>query len=141
MRSQGLKPRRGAARREAGLDELISSVDRRRGAKCTASTERVHALPPGAQIGYSLAWPRCLARPLFRRLRQACEHRKTSPRPGRGRQRRHPLAMKLYVGGLSFDTTDDGLRAFFEQAGTVESASVVTDRYSRRSRRLGLVAV
>ena len=47
--------------------------------------------------------------------------------------------MKLYVGGLSFDTTDDGLRAFFEQTGTVESASVVTDRYSGRSRGFGFV--
>ena len=47
--------------------------------------------------------------------------------------------MKLYVGGLSFDTTDDGLRAFFDQAGTVESASVVTDRYSGRSRGFGFV--
>jgi hypothetical protein len=47
--------------------------------------------------------------------------------------------MKLYVGGLSFDTTDDGLRTFFEQAGTVESASVITDRYSGRSRGFGFV--
>src|SRR3970282_2424087 len=63
------------------------------------------------------------------------------PAPGRGRQRRLPLAMKLYVGGLSFDTTDDGLRAFFEQAGSVESASVVTDRYSGRSRGFGFCEV
>jgi RNA recognition motif-containing protein len=47
--------------------------------------------------------------------------------------------MKLYVGGVSFDTTDDGLRTFFEQAGTVESATVVTDRYSGRSRGFGFV--
>jgi RNA recognition motif-containing protein len=47
--------------------------------------------------------------------------------------------MKLYVGGLSFDTTDEGLRAFFEQVGTVDSASVVTDRYSGRSRGFGFV--
>jgi RNA recognition motif-containing protein len=47
--------------------------------------------------------------------------------------------MKLYVGGLSFDTTDEGLRAFFEQVGAVESASVVTDRYSGRSRGFGFV--
>ncbi len=47
--------------------------------------------------------------------------------------------MKLYVGGLSFDTTDDGLRTFFEQAGTVESASVITDRDSGRSRGFGFV--
>lgn len=49
------------------------------------------------------------------------------------------MSMKLYVGGLSFDTTDDGLRAFFDQAGTVESASVVTDRYTGRSRGFGFV--
>jgi cold-inducible RNA-binding protein len=49
------------------------------------------------------------------------------------------VAMKLYIGGLSFDTTDDGLRTFFEQAGTVESASVITDRYSGRSRGFGFV--
>ena len=49
------------------------------------------------------------------------------------------MATKLYVGGLSYDTSDDGLRAFFEQAGTVESASVVTDRYSGRSRGFGFV--
>ena len=49
------------------------------------------------------------------------------------------MATKLYVGGLSYDTNDDGLRAFFEQAGTVESASVVLDRYSGRSRGFGFV--
>lgn len=49
------------------------------------------------------------------------------------------MSMKLYVGGVSFDTTDDGLRTFFEQAGTVESASVVTDRYSGRSRGFAFV--
>ena len=49
------------------------------------------------------------------------------------------MSMKLYIGGLSFDTTDDGLRTFFEQAGTVESASVITDRYSGRSRGFGFV--
>ncbi len=49
------------------------------------------------------------------------------------------MAKNLYVGGLSFDTTDDGLRTFFEQAGTVESASVITDRDSGRSRGFGFV--
>jgi RNA recognition motif-containing protein len=47
--------------------------------------------------------------------------------------------MKLYVGGLSFDTTDDSLKTFFESAGTVETAVVVTDRYSGRSRGFGFV--
>ena len=49
------------------------------------------------------------------------------------------MATKLYVGGLSFDTTDESLRAFFEQAGKVDSASVVTDRFSGRSRGFGFV--
>jgi cold-inducible RNA-binding protein len=49
------------------------------------------------------------------------------------------LATRLYIGGLSFDTTEDGLRTFFEQAGTVESAMVATDRYSGRSRGFGFV--
>ncbi len=49
------------------------------------------------------------------------------------------MAKNLYVGGLSFDTTDDGLRTFFEQAGTVDSASVITDRDSGRSRGFGFV--
>ncbi len=49
------------------------------------------------------------------------------------------MSMKLYVGGLSFDTTEDGLRTFFEQAGTVESARVITDRDSGRSRGFGFV--
>jgi RNA recognition motif-containing protein len=47
--------------------------------------------------------------------------------------------MNLHVGGLSFDTTEDGLRTFFEQSGTVESASVITDRDSGRSRGFGFV--
>ncbi len=49
------------------------------------------------------------------------------------------MAKNLYVGGLSFDTSDDGLRTFFEQAGTVESASVITDRDSGRSRGFGFI--
>jgi RNA recognition motif-containing protein len=49
------------------------------------------------------------------------------------------MARKLYVGGLSFDTTDAELRTFFEQAGSVESASVVSDRFSGRSKGFGFV--
>ena len=49
------------------------------------------------------------------------------------------MSMNLYVGGLSFDTTDDGLKTFFEQAGTVESASVITHRDTGRSRGFGFV--
>ncbi|PIT93753.1 RNA-binding protein [Candidatus Falkowbacteria bacterium CG10_big_fil_rev_8_21_14_0_10_43_11] len=49
------------------------------------------------------------------------------------------MAKKLYVGGLSYDTTDDGLRDAFAQAGSVTSASVVTDKFSGRSRGFGFV--
>ncbi len=49
------------------------------------------------------------------------------------------MANKLYIGGLSFDTTEDELRTFFEQAGTVDSASVATDKFSGRSRGFGFV--
>jgi len=49
------------------------------------------------------------------------------------------MARKLYVGGLSFETTDAELRALFEQAGKVESAAVITDRFSGRSKGFGFV--
>jgi RNA recognition motif-containing protein len=49
------------------------------------------------------------------------------------------MASKLYVGGLSFSTTSDSLREYFAQCGTVESATVVTDRFSGQSRGFGFV--
>jgi len=47
--------------------------------------------------------------------------------------------MKLYVGNLSFETSSDNLQQLFAQAGTVESASVVEDRETGRSRGFGFV--
>lgn len=49
------------------------------------------------------------------------------------------MAKKLYVGNLSYDTTDQTLLAAFAEVGEVESASVVTDRVSGRSRGFGFV--
>jgi len=49
------------------------------------------------------------------------------------------MATKLYVGGLSFDTNSDTLRAHFAQWGAVVSAVVVTERDSNRSRGFGFV--
>lgn len=46
---------------------------------------------------------------------------------------------RLYVGGLSYDTTDDGLNELFSTAGTVLSAEVIKDRYSGRSKGFGFV--
>jgi RNA recognition motif-containing protein len=47
--------------------------------------------------------------------------------------------MKLYVGNLSFKTTDDILRSTFEAFGEVSSAQVVMDRETGRSRGFGFV--
>jgi RNA recognition motif-containing protein len=46
---------------------------------------------------------------------------------------------RLYVGSLSYDTTDQGLRDLFVTAGTVVSAEVISDRYSGRSKGFGFV--
>jgi RNA recognition motif-containing protein len=44
------------------------------------------------------------------------------------------MSTKLYVGNLAFQTTSEELQSLFAQAGTVESASVVEDRMTGRSR-------
>jgi cold-inducible RNA-binding protein len=49
------------------------------------------------------------------------------------------MAQKLFVAGLSFSTSSDRLRELFAQAGGVESATVVTDRDTGRSRGFGFV--
>ncbi len=49
------------------------------------------------------------------------------------------MARKLYVGGLSFSTTEERLRDEFAKFGAVESATVIRDRYSDRSRGFGFV--
>ncbi|HKZ81789.1 MAG TPA: RNA-binding protein [Pyrinomonadaceae bacterium] len=49
------------------------------------------------------------------------------------------MTMKLYVGNLAFATSSQDLQELFAQAGTVESASVVEDRDTGRSRGFGFV--
>ncbi len=46
---------------------------------------------------------------------------------------------KLYVGGLPYSVTDDQLQEIFSPHGTVESARVITDRMTGRSRGFGFV--
>jgi len=47
--------------------------------------------------------------------------------------------MKLYVGNLAFQTSSSDLQELFAQAGTVQSASVIEDRDTGRSRGFGFV--
>jgi len=47
--------------------------------------------------------------------------------------------MKLYVGNLSYEVTDDELRETFEGFGQVASATVVKDRYTGQSKGFGFV--
>ncbi len=49
------------------------------------------------------------------------------------------MSKKLYVGNLSYDTTEDGLRQLFGQFGEIESVVVITDRISGRSKGFGFV--
>lgn len=46
---------------------------------------------------------------------------------------------KLYVGNLSYDTTEDQLREHFQQFGTVASARIISDKYSGRSKGFGFI--
>lgn len=49
------------------------------------------------------------------------------------------MAHKLFIGGISFSTSTERLRELFAQVGAVESATVVTDRYTGQSRGFGFV--
>jgi len=49
------------------------------------------------------------------------------------------LSKKLYVGNLSFQTTEDDLTGLFTQAGDVESVRIITDRDTGRSKGFGFV--
>jgi RNA recognition motif-containing protein len=57
------------------------------------------------------------------------------PKKGKGNY----MSTKLYVGNLAFQTTSEELQQLFAQAGTVESASVVEDRMTGRSRGFAFV--
>jgi RNA recognition motif-containing protein len=49
------------------------------------------------------------------------------------------LSKKLYVGNLSFSSSEDEMRDLFEQHGKVSSVNVITDRETGRSRGFGFV--
>lgn len=49
------------------------------------------------------------------------------------------MEVKLYVGNLSYSTTEDGLRTLFSQAGTVNSVALIKDRDSGQSKGFAFV--
>lgn len=49
------------------------------------------------------------------------------------------MALKLYVGNLPYSATDESLKEHFSAAGTVSSATIITDRMSGRSKGFGFV--
>ena len=49
------------------------------------------------------------------------------------------MQKKLYVGNLSFETTESDLKELFSQAGTVETVRIITDRDTGRSKGFGFV--
>ena len=48
---------------------------------------------------------------------------------------------KLFVGSISWNTTEEDLKAFFEQVGEVLEVKIITDRETRRSRGFGFVTM
>jgi len=59
--------------------------------------------------------------------------------PGKTGRRIPVMGKKLYVGNLSFNTYEDGLRDLFQQYGNVVSAKIITDRDSGSSKGFGFV--
>jgi RNA recognition motif-containing protein len=51
------------------------------------------------------------------------------------------VATNIYVGNLSYDTTEDTLRTLFAEYGEVEAVRVITDRYTGRSKGFGFVEI
>ncbi|MEK7287677.1 MAG: RNA-binding protein [Elusimicrobiota bacterium] len=49
------------------------------------------------------------------------------------------MGKRLYVGSLPFDTTEEQLQTLFSPHGTVESAKIIMDRYTSRSKGFGFV--
>lgn len=47
--------------------------------------------------------------------------------------------MNIYIGNLSYNVTEDSLRSIFEEFGEIESAKVIMDRFTGRSKGFGFV--
>ncbi len=49
------------------------------------------------------------------------------------------MSIKIYVGNLSFNTNEDELKGLFESYGAVDSAKIITDQFTGRSRGFGFI--
>ena len=49
------------------------------------------------------------------------------------------MAKKLYVGGLPYASTEEAVKEYFSQAGTVESVNIINDKMTGRSKGFGFV--
>ena len=49
------------------------------------------------------------------------------------------MAKKIYVGNLSYETTDDDLRSFFSEMGNIVSIKIITDPYTGQSRGFAFI--
>jgi RNA recognition motif-containing protein len=49
------------------------------------------------------------------------------------------MSIKIYVGNLSFDSTEGDLKGLFEAYGAVESAKVIVDQFTNKSRGFGFI--
>lgn len=49
------------------------------------------------------------------------------------------MAKKLFVGNLPYSISEDEVKSFFSEMGTVESVKIITDQYSGRSKGFGFV--
>lgn len=65
--------------------------------------------------------------------------RRVSPYALPLQEKRGQMSSKVFVGGLSWNTNDQGLRTAFEPYGTVTDAKVISDRDTGRSRGFGFV--
>lgn len=54
-------------------------------------------------------------------------------------ERNSLMSNKLFVGGLSFDSTEENLEKYFAQAGSVASVKIINDRYSGKSRGFAFI--
>ena len=65
----------------------------------------------------------------------------TTEMAGPGVTNRDTTYTKLFVGGLPYHTTDETLKAHFDQYGEIEEAVVITDRVTNKSKGYGFVSI